>query len=377
MNIYEKIRSNKLKVLNNEVISIPWPFEKLNKVLAGIQKGRYYLITGGPKSGKTQIADALITYNIIDWYLENKNHVNIKPTIFYFTLELTAEYKQLMLISRQLYKRYNKIINPEKLMSFHKNYIIDDETERQIKDIQETYLNETQGFLKLIEDAKTPKQIYKYIMDYIRSSGKIIKEKITTKDGEEIEIFKNYIPNNENEFIFVVIDHIGLVVPSKGDTLHKAISDLSSMLVEMRNKYGIIPVIIQQQALDTEKQQYTYKGEAIIEKLKPTVSGLGDNKYTSRDADLVFGIFSPDKFGIEVYNRYEIYKLKDMYRELLILVNRHGRSNLSLNLQFIGDVNYFAELPSYNETSKIIKIYKFAQEFEKFQLGHETELSFL
>ena len=107
MNLIETIKFNRDKRLNGEIITIPWPFNKLNNVIAGIQKGRYYLVSGGPKSGKTQIADSLFTYNVIDWYLANKGKTNIKPKIFYFTLELTSEYKQLMLISRKLFIQKN------------------------------------------------------------------------------------------------------------------------------------------------------------------------------------------------------------------------------------------------------------------------------
>lgn len=368
MNLIETIKFNRDKRLNGEIITIPWPFNKLNNVIAGIQKERYYLVSGGPKSGKTQIADSLFTYNVIDWYLANKGKTNIKPKIFYFTLELTSEYKQLMLISRKLFKDYKKIINPEKLMSSYKDFIIDEETTYQIENIYNTYVTEVLKFTEFIEDAKTPKSIYKIIMNYIENSGKIYKKLITTKTGEEIEIFDRYEPMDENEFVFVIVDHIGLITPEKGETLYQAIADLSSMLSRLRNHYKIIPVIVQQQALEIERQQFTYKGESIIDKLKPSAAGLADNKCTSRDCDILFGIFSPDKFDIEVYKKYEIYKLKDCFKELSISINRHGKSNLSLPLFFIGDSNNFEELPPADSLD-IIKVYKFAKDIENLQLN--------
>lgn len=115
---------------------------------------------------------------------------------------------------------------------------------------------------------------------------------------------------DENEFVFVIVDHIGLIAPEKGETLYQAIADLSSMLSRLRNHYKIIPVIVQQQALEIERQQFTYKGESIIDKLKPSAAGLADNKCTSRDCDILFGIFSPDKFDIEVYKNTKFINSK-------------------------------------------------------------------
>lgn len=80
-----------------------------------------------------------------------------------------------MLISRKLFKDYKKIVNPEKLMSSYKDFIIDEETTYQIENIYNTYVTEVLKFTEFIEDAKTPKSIYKIIMNYIENSGKIYK----------------------------------------------------------------------------------------------------------------------------------------------------------------------------------------------------------
>ena len=106
-----------------------------------------------------------------------------------------------------------------------------------------------------------------------------------------------------------------------------------------------MPVNVQQQSSDKEKVQFTYKGESIESKLEPSLDGLGDCKVTQRDALVIFGLFSPERYAIAKHLGYDITKLKDRYRSLSILKNRRGRPNLKLPLYFEGSTNTFEQLP--------------------------------
>jgi len=104
----------------------------------------------------------------------------------------------------------------------------------------------------------------------------------------------------------------------------------------------------------SEKQQYSFKGNSIIEKVKPSLDGLGDNKKTQRNVDIVLGLFSPARYNITNYpigygdsaSSYAINRMGDAYRELSILANRSGGGLHSVDLYFDGAVNYFKELPT-------------------------------
>ena len=82
-----------------------------------------------------------------------------------------------------------------------------------------------------------------------------------------------------------IIDHIGLISTEKNKdtglpmTLHESIGKLSSdYLIKLRNRFGYIPVVIQQQAASQESVE-----NKKANKLKPSLDGLGDNKLTQRD----------------------------------------------------------------------------------------------
>ena len=346
--IVNTIKDNRSKRLVNIPLTINWPIEKLNKVLVGIQKGRYYLVTGGPKSGKTQIADFLFFYNCIKWYFLHKNKENYPlPKIIYFTFELSIKDKILSIISHMLYKDTGLIRSPEQLLSLFTDYIVEEDVIRKIESY-EPILETLNEFITFIDNIKKPSQILKYIENEMLRKG----------------TFKNdfYVPNNQNEITLIVIDHIALIEIENGIE-RVGINELSHGLIQLRNKYGISPVVIQQQALESEKQQFTNKGDIIISKLKPTSSNLGDSKTTSRDIDVMFGIFSPDKFDIEQYEGYNIGILRGAYKEISVMLNRRGRSNILVDTFFLGAVGHCEALPPPT-SQEISKYYNKAKSLE-------------
>ena len=115
-------------------------------------------------------------------------------------------------------------------------------------------------------------------------------------------------------------------------------------MVELRNKFAITPVDIQQQAAAKESLDSFKQG-----KLEPSLEGLAETKLTQRDWDIAIGVFSPARHEIPKYKGYDITKLKDSYRYINVLKNRYGISNVSDNLFFMGAVNMFCELPKYND----------------------------
>ena len=115
--------------------------------------------------------------------------------------------------------------------------------------------------------------------------------------------------------------------------------------LRIRDDYGYSVINVQQQAADKERQEFTYKGQSIESKLEPSLDGLGDNKMTQRDADVVLGLFAPDRYEIKLHRGYNIIKWQDSYRSLIVLKNRDGTPNARVGLYFNGAVNFFEELP--------------------------------
>ncbi len=107
-------------------------------------------------------------------------------------------------------------------------------------------------------------------------------------------------------------------------TLKQSMDKLSEYLAKyLRNRYNYSPVVIQQQAFESEGNEAFKLG-----KVRPSVAGLGDSKYTSRDSNVVLGLFSPFRFSLREYEGYDITKFKDNIRFLEVCVNRDKQNYL-------------------------------------------------
>lgn len=220
---------------------------------------------------------------------EKKPDIRLK--IFYFSLEMSKEEKLKSAISHKIFRETSKVISPERMDSTFSDYILDEKTEQLIKESGD-FFKEFESVVTFIDSIRNPTGIYKYVRDYANANGKYIG-----KDGTNIhhslldqgneQAVKNldrYEPNDPNEYVIVITDHISLLTPENGQTLHDAINNFSSnYCIRIRNRWGYIPVNVQQQAAARENIQYTFKGDAINQALVPSQDGLGDSKMTQRD----------------------------------------------------------------------------------------------
>ena len=87
--------------------------------------------------------------------------------------------------------------------------------------------------------------------------------------------------------------------------LRESINKFSEYMVMFRNRYNYIPVVIQQQNTETMGLDAFKAG-----KVRPTITGLGDSKYTGRDCSIMLGITNPYSHEINNYLGYDISKFK-------------------------------------------------------------------
>ena len=229
----------------------------------------------------------------------------------------------------------------------------------------EDHFAEFEKTVTFIDDIKNPYGIYKFMKTYAEKNGTVhTKQKVFTnnKTGETYtqEIHDYYEPDNPDEYVIIIVDHASLLHPEKGQSLHAAVSKLSSdYFITLRNKYNYIPVLVQQQSASQESVE-----NMKANRLKPTLDGLGDNKLTQRDADVVVGLFSPFRHKIKTYPEkegYDIMFFKDNIRFLEVLASREGGGNSICSLYFDGAVNFFKELPEPTDEKNIQKIKNFVK----------------
>ena len=339
------IKENKRLRESGKDICIPFPFNGLTKYLPGIEQGTYYLVTGNQKSAKTQIADYMFVYQAVRFVMENET--NIKVKIFDFNLEMSRESKLRQAIVHRLYLKTGIVLSIRELNSVYHDRILPDNILRFIESDRD-WFEKFESMVEFIDDIRNPFGIYAHIRAFFEKSGTTVYKTVDFTDNatgkiEQKKIVDNYIPNDPNLYVIIIVDNINLLLPEKGGTLFDAIGRLSSdYMVRARNRWKAIPVMIQQQALTKEGNE-----SVKMSRTEPSSDGLADNKVTSKDCDTMLTIYSPFRNKIMRYppgDGYDIVKLRDSYRRVAVELDRYG-TTCETSLYFNGAVNYFKELP--------------------------------
>ena len=343
------------RILNGDINCIPLPFKRFQSELPGIEQETYYLISGGTKSAKTRLVNYIFVYNTIMYAYYNQGVVC--PKIFYYPLEETPESITLRFMSYLLYTLSGKRISPTDLRSTNSEKPLDEEIIDLLR--SEEYTNILDFYEEVISfmPSRNPTGVWKDIKSYADAHGIVHTKTCKYKDElgvEQIgEQFDYYEPNNPNEYVFIIIDHVSLLETERNLTLRECINKLSEYMVIFRNRYRYIPVVVQQQSVETTNLD-AFKNN----KIRPTSSGLSDSKGPSKDCSIMLGITNPFSHELREYLGYDITKFKGEFRCLEVVLNRNGSSNGICPLFFDGAINFFGELPLPNDKANLEKVYK-------------------
>ena len=279
--VIESLKDRRNRILNGEINCIPFPFSRFSRDLPGIEKDKYYLVSGSTKAGKSQLSNFLFLYTPILYAYHNPDKVRVK--IFYFPLEETPENITLRFMSYLLYTMSDIRVAPIDLKSTNSNKVLPEE----ILNLLES--KEYQDILKFFEDNviflsdRNPTGVWKTMMKYASSTGTVhtkVVDIVNKETGlvEKKEVFDYYEPDDEKEYVICIVDHVSLIETERGYTLRESINKLSEYMMILRNKYHYIPVVIQQQGTETSNLEAYKNG-----KIRPTMAGLSDSKYTAKD----------------------------------------------------------------------------------------------
>lgn len=360
--VIKRLKERRQRILDGKVNCIPSKFERFRNDFIGIEQSCYYTITSFTKGAKSQFASEVFIYEPLMYCYNNKDKSDVKLKIIYFPLEETEDRITERFMSWLIYKFSNgKLrVSPRDLRS------TTSAVPQEALDMLET--PEIQDILKYFDEcvitpdeAGNPTGIYKYCVRYAEEHGTVHYKKGYRRDelGNpiEVEVFDSYEQDDPNEYRLVVVDTINLIDTERGMTTKAAMDKLSEYLAKyLRNKYHYSPVVIQQQAFDQESNEAFKLG-----RMRPSVAGLGDSKYTSRDSNVVLGLYSPFRFGQENCEGYDIKRLRDNFRLLEVIVNRDGEMGGLCPLFFDGAVCSFTELPHPKLTAELTKVYKYAE----------------
>lgn len=353
------LKARREKVLNGGVNCIPSPFKKFRKDFVGIEQKKYYLITAHEKSGKTQMFSYLFLYTALDYAYMHPDRIRLK--VFYYPLEEDEQSIVLRYMSYLLFTLSGKRIriSPADLESTNEEHVLPENILTLLQ--TEEYKRRFEFFEQCVQfmDSTNPSGVWFDLNAYADSHGKsiMVDEEYTNRDTGEIKKrkkFDHYEPDDPDEYVLIAIDHVSLLSQERGKNLRETINKLSEYMVQLRNKFGYTPIVIQQQSTETADLE-AFKAN----KIRPTTAGLSDSKYTARDCNTMIGIVNPFKFEIPTYLRYNIERFQDNIRFIEVVIQRGGIAKGIAALFFDGATCYFNQLPDYNELSKINKYYAY------------------
>jgi|694.fasta_scaffold03900_25 hypothetical protein len=337
--------------LNKELISMG--FDRLNYHI-GLRKATYYLIGGFTGSGKTTFLDDAFVLNPYEFVLSPKNTKGLKLKIFYFSMERRKNYKIAKWISRKIFTDTGQIISVNKILGWvsKENKLTAEELEivKSYKDYINTMLN---NVVTIIENPQNPMGIKKTIDAYAEANGK--KVKIDEHNYK-------YIPNDPNEHVIVIYDHIGLQKKEtrsypNGDKVRlsskKEIIDQSSEDArKFRDVYGYTIVKISQFNRDISNPIRLKNGD-----VEPMLEDFKDSASTQEDSEVCIALFDPMRYKIPDPIGYNLEKLRNsygnkMYRSIKILKNSYGSDDVRIGLAFNPVVGIFKEMPKVQDTTE-------------------------
>ncbi len=351
--VLENAKERREKILSGKVNCIPSPFKTFRYDFPGVELGTYYLVSGGAKSSKSKITNFLFLFNSILYAYHHPELVRLK--VFYALLEEKAENITGKFICYLLYVLSDKKIRID-IKTFKS---VDEDRILSPEILQLLGTLEYQSILRFFEEHvvfipdRNPTGVYHTLEKYAEANGTIHRKKV---EGYEKEIFDYYEPNDPDEYVLCIIDHISLISCERSMDLRNSIKKLSEYLKIVRNKYNYIPVVVQQQNSESLSLE-AFKAN----KIRPTQKGLADSQDPGKDCDVMLGITSPFSWELKEYLKYDITKLRGYSKFLEIVLGRDGESNAILGMYFDGATGFYAPLPKYDNIAELNKVYQLIQ----------------
>lgn len=257
-----------------------------------------------------------------------------KYKVLYFSLEMNEISLYLKLLSIHVFLTEGRILSFKEMTSRKKDYILSDNDYNLLLKYK-PWIDEISKHLEIYDKNVTAKGAYKQI--------KLRLEQVGTFTETENRII--YTPNDSELIYNFVMDHVGLLTVSPGNTLKKEIDDYSSMCVYLREKTG---------ASFTNVQQAN-REQGNIERFKANKSAFNindakDTGNTVQDCNVFLAVYNPKRDGLASYQKYLIKdNLESRFRSIMCLKNRFGDCDIEVGVNFFGEINLFAELPKPDE----------------------------
>lgn len=357
--VKEEFLANEEKVLKGELVGLPWyeVFPKLGQFIPVLPPATQVMCTANSGVGKTHMWIGMILFSL---YKLKKLH----PERVYkirFLIALLEDTKEMfitrlysMLLLTEFGIRADSLtLNSRRPGGIPKN-IKDklDIVEKEIDDLLDNHCH-------IVDSIYNPTGVYKWARHISNELGMHHYKEVnfSNEDGTTYKqsVYSHYEPNNPDELVYLILDNMNNLqqeveegrLLSERETINKWSRKYCRLQITKHWGWSVINVL--QQSADSEKPQFDYKGNLVIEKCKPSLDSLGNSKECQRDHILILALFAPNRYGIEDYEGYNIARMKDAYRSLIILKSNISETNKEIPLYFDGAASVYLELPKASE----------------------------
>jgi len=321
---------------SDSVQYIPTGIPKFDEILRGTQQRTMYLYGAETGVGKTAFVRDKHVHTAYEYFKMINDPSKLDVLFVDFSLEISPEISMASAMSRKIFHDYQKVVSVDALL-----HGLSDENKILVDHITPYFQEFEQKMLTFDEDI-TPNKYHDILLEIAKANGTF------SRDARLISECGDYTPNNPNLYLIILMDTVNLAeTDSNHITVKSTIDRISRISVWFRNKCRMTPIIIQQFNADisaTDRKRYGVK--------TPLLRDFEDSKRTTKDAEVVIGLYDPSRHMTEeetTFKGYDILTLKSWFRSAHILKNRRGRTNKFIPLKFDGELGLFEQLKDARE----------------------------
>lgn len=281
-------------------------FEKLDKLVYGVQRKWMTVYGGDTGSGKSSVVLYSQVYQPFQQFCQNPE---IDVHFLLFSFEMSAEVLLAKLLSLYIYDTFGKVLSYGHILSL--NTLLSEEDFKLVEQSKE-WLQKFESRCEIIDKPVSAKGLYAICKEWSKKHGtyKVLE---ATEEYTKTE----YVPNNPEQYLIVVVDHIKLLSVSSGHTPKQEIDEACDYLIHLRNKCLFTVNIVQQLNRNFKSMDRRTEGGGVYSLIQ--LDDLSDSSGCANAAESVIAIYHPHREKRNRCEGYDIRQLKDRARIVCVL----------------------------------------------------------
>lgn len=334
-----------------------------------IGKHRYILVGGASGSGKSSYIDSEF---VLKPFVNYVKYGGYTPRWIYRSMERSLTFKKAKWLSWIIFNDRGLVYDVPTIFGWGNKQRDLTKDDLDLFASYEDWFNELFKYIDVIQGTATPQEIFDYAMKVAKERGTVIytegsdfvvndkkyplnghfdivngtkKRYIKGSLGKVYEGDKKYIPNNPNEIVIHIADHLGKL-DQQGRGEMAVINEHGGYMGDwLRDVFGWCVIDVMQFNRSIEDTYRQIKTELSVRESDFRMSSV-----PYHNADLVMGLLNPKKYNKTKHNGYDMEKCmgtsgENRFRAVDVIKNTWGIDDFTLGLGFFGEFGMTYELP--------------------------------